>query len=126
MTTTTYNPARAARIAAFRALRARIARAVVRFRNGAQVTAAIASGALVTIGAHLTNLGADEDFRRRYASHAGKRVKAAYLALTGVDPQQIWTIKHDRAIQVCAYAPTDPALNCGLRAYTRTAHLVAA
>ncbi len=126
MATTLYRPARAARIAAFRALRNRIASAIVRFRNGAAVSASIASGALVTIGAHLINLGADEDFRCRYASHAGKKVKAAFIAATGVDPQQIWTVKNDRAIQVYAYNPADPALSAGLAAYGRTAHLIAA
>jgi hypothetical protein len=126
MIRTTYNQARADRRTAFRAIRARITAAIVRFRNGAQVTAAIASGALVTIGAHLSALGADEDFRRRYASQAGKKVKAAYIALTGVAPQQIWTVKNDRAIQVFAYSPTDPALTAGLAAYQRTAHLIAA
>ncbi|WP_068059237.1 hypothetical protein [Nocardia xishanensis] len=130
MIRTTYSEARAQRRATAKALRARVrrllAQAVVRFLNGADITAAITRGALVTITAHMRTLGADEELVRRFGSHAGKKVKAAHIALTGVDPQRVWTVRNDRPIEVFAYSPTDSSLTEGLRAYPRTAHLVAA
>jgi hypothetical protein len=126
MIRTTYSATRAQRRAAAKTLRGRIAAAIVRFRNGAAVTAALADGALVTITQAMTRLGADADLCRRFGSHAGKKVKAAFIALTGTDPQQVWTVRNNRPIQVFAYSPTDPALTAGFRAYARTAHLIAA
>lgn len=133
MTRTTYNPVRAARRAALHTLRARIAAARLAFvtaivtrRNGAAKTSLLASGALVTVTAYMTRLGADTETMRRYGSHAGKKVKAAFIAATGRDPLQVWTVRNNMPIRVCAYPAIDPALNAGLGAYNRTAHLVAA
>lgn len=130
MIRTTYSEARANRRAAAKALRTRVRRllaaAIVRFRNGADITAAIAGGALVTVGAHMRALGADEELARRFASHAGKKVKAAYETLHDAEPLRVWTVRNDRPIEVHAYAPTELALRLGLAAYNRTAHLVAA
>ncbi|WP_040793220.1 hypothetical protein [Nocardia paucivorans] len=129
MICTLYRPARAARLAAAKAHLRRVARiqaaAITRFRNGAAVARALAGGLLVTITAHMSALGADAEMCRRFGSHAGKRVKAAFRARTGRDPVQVWTVRAGRLIQVCAYEPSDPSLAAGLAGYARTAHLVA-
>lgn len=121
MITTTYSPARAARKAAAKATRRRIERALV-----AATARFLAAGTLVTVTGALARLGADEDTMRRYASHAGKKVKAAHIARTGQAPAQVWTARNGRPVRVYAYAPADPALTAGFAAYPRTAHLVAA
>lgn len=116
---------------AAKVIRKRIVRAaapvIVNRRNGTATTQAIRSGELVTVGAHLTNLGADDDTRRRYSSHAGKKVRAAFETRTGMEPRRIWTVSAaGYPIEVFAYPATDPALTAGVRAYARTAHLIAA
>ncbi|MFI5721141.1 hypothetical protein [Nocardia sp. NPDC051750] len=130
MIRTFYRPARAAVLAAAKAHRQRVkgalAGALVRYRNGAEVTGALASGRLVTVTVHMAALGADEETCRRFGSHAGKRIKAAFRARTGGDPVRVWTVRNGRAIEVCAYAADDPALSAGLGDYARTAYLVAA
>ncbi|WP_280502048.1 hypothetical protein [Nocardia farcinica] len=130
MITTTYSPARAARKAAAKALRRRvralIAPALARFLNGSARTQFLNSGQLVTISTALANLGADADLIRRYASHAGKKVKAAFKAATGRDPLTVWTVRNGRAIEVAAYPAKDRAIREGLAAYSRTAHLIPA
>lgn len=101
--------------------------AIVAYRNGATTREAVRSGELVTVTTHLAAIGADEDTQRRYGSHAGKKIKAAYIARTGVEPRRIWTVSSwGYPIEVCAYLADDPALNAGVRAYPRVAHLVAA
>lgn len=128
MIRTIHNPIRAARLAAAKAFRTRVRRilapAVVRYRNGAALTAALTAGTLATISTHLAALGADEELCRRFASHAGKKVRAAFEQLTGRTPLRVWTVRNGRPIEVFVYAPGDPALKLGFRAYGRTAHLV--
>ncbi|MFD3426101.1 hypothetical protein [Nocardia fluminea] len=110
---------------ASKALMRRLASEIVARRNGPTLTAAIHNGDLVTIGAHLTTLGADTDTVRRYGSTLGKKVKAAHLALTGRTPMQVWTVgPHGYPIQVSVYSPADPSLTEGVTGYDRTAHLV--
>jgi hypothetical protein len=100
---------------------------IVRHRNGKAIAAAVDSGALVTVTGHLTTLGASEDTVRRYGSHAGKKIAAAHRARTGRAPLRIWIVAaNGHPIRVYAYSPADPALSEGLRAYPRTAHLIAA
>ncbi|RJO71403.1 hypothetical protein D5S18_24845 [Nocardia panacis] len=117
--------------AAAKAIRSRItqlaAPLIVRHRNGNVITAAIADGKLITVTAHLAVLGASDDTQHRYGSHAGKKIAAAHRARTGRAPLRIWTIASTGyPIHVYAYSPADPALAEGLRAYPRTAHLIAA
>lgn len=122
--------ATAARTIARRArnhVRRALAPQIVAHRNGPIITDAIATGELVTITRHLTALGADPEFARRYGSPAGVKVAKAYRARTGRDPLQVWTVAaNGYPIQVKAYLVTDPALSAGLSGYQRTAHLVAA
>lgn len=127
MIRSTYRRARAARRAAVRIIRDRIAglQAValiraVRKLNGYVMTTALARGELVTVSQILAALGADADFIRRYASHAGKKIKAAL----GKVPVMVWKVIHGKPRQVAAYTPTHPAIREGLAAYPRTAHLV--
>jgi len=129
MITTIYRPTRGARLAAAKALRKHvrglIADALIRYRNGATTTRALATGELVTITTHMIKLGADPELLRRYASHAGKKVREAYDTLTsGAEPTRVWTVRNGRPISVFAYAADDQALTFGLRTYSRTAHLV--
>lgn len=101
--------------------------AIVAYRNGATTTKAVKSGELVTVTTHLATLGADDDTQRRYGSHAGKKIKAAYIARTGVQPRRIWTLSGSGyPIEVYAYTRNDQALTDGIAAYGRVAHLVAA
>lgn len=124
MIRTTWNPARAARLAAARTLRHRVRAALVRFLNGARKTALLAAGELVTVSAHLARLGADETFIGRFGSVAGKAVKKAFLAATGCTPETAWKLHRGRVIEVAVYPATDPALNSGVASYARTAHLI--
>lgn len=134
MITTTYSRPRAARIAAARIIRTRIANAqavrlvrALRSLNGYVVTGMIDRGELVTVSAVLAKLGADADTIRRYSSHAGKAIKRAYLAAyEGREPVTVWKVVHDRPRQVLAYTADEPVIREGLAAYQRTAHLVAA
>lgn len=130
MTVTIYRPARAARLAAVKAHVRRVRRllsaAVARFLNGPQITEALNTGRLVTVSNHMTGLGADSDQVRRYSSPAGKKVKAAFLGLYGIEPGKVWVVRNGRPVHVYAYSPTDPALTDGLAGYARTAHLVRA
>ncbi|MFD3594337.1 hypothetical protein ACFWU5_16560 [Nocardia sp. NPDC058640] len=119
-TATLYTRSRAARIAAARIIRTRIGAALDTFLNRA-----LRARGLVTISQVLADLGADADLVRRYASHAGKKVKAAYLAAHGREPVQVWKVVTGRPRQVLAYNPTEPVIRDGLAAYQRTAHLVA-
>lgn len=121
MIRSTYRASTATRRANAKALRRRIQHALV-----AATTRFLGTGTLVTITTALGKLGADEDTLRRYASHAGKKVKAAHIALTGAAPVQVWTARNGHPTRVFAYNPTDPALTAGFAAYQRTAHLVAA
>lgn len=129
MRTTTINITRGARLLAAKALRRRVralqAPAKARHLNGRDITTALTTGTLVTISRVLASLGADADLIRRYASHAGKQVKAAALA-AGAAPVAVWTVRNGIAIEVAAYAPDAPALRTGLASYPRTAHLIAA
>ncbi|MBF6416960.1 hypothetical protein [Nocardia cyriacigeorgica] len=134
MITTTYSRTRAARIATARVIRDRIATAqaarllrALRALNGFHMTALLERGEVITVSQALANLGADADTVRRYASQAGKKIKAAYLAAyEGREPVTVWKFVHDRPRQVAAYAADEPVIRAGLAAYTRTAHLVAA
>lgn len=134
MTTTTYSRTRAARIATARVIRARIATAqaarltlALRALNGFHMTALLERGEFVTVSQVMADLGADADTVRRYASHAGKKIKAAYMdAYDGREPVTVWKVVHDRPRQVAAYTADEPVIRAGLAAYARTAHLVAA
>lgn len=134
MITTTYRRTHAARIAAARIIRTRIAAAqavrlvrALRSLNGYFMTGLIERGEFVTVSQAMTALGADADTIRRYASHAGKKIKAAYAkAYEGRTPSTVWKFVHDRPRQVAAYLADEPVLRQGLAAYDRTAHLVAA
>ncbi|WP_067671764.1 hypothetical protein [Nocardia miyunensis] len=130
MRSTIYNPAQAARVADAKAIRRRVralqAPALARFNNGPQVAAELATGTIATIGNHMLRFGADSELCRRYASQAGKRVKAAYMARTGTAPRKVWTVRNGRAIEVFAYAADDAAVAAGFASYAQTAHLVAA
>lgn len=71
-----------------RAARARVGRfdSAARRRDVlARVVQRVNAG-LVTVAGYLTQLGADQDTIRRYASQVGKRAKAAYAAKFGVEP----------------------------------------
>lgn len=120
MITTLYTTARATRIAAARLVRARIATAHDTF-----TTRALRARGLVTVTQVLAALGADADFTRRYASHAGKKIKAAHLAAYGTTPAQAWKVINGHTREVFAYPAGEPVLREGLAAYERTAHLVA-
>ncbi|WP_109527200.1 MULTISPECIES: hypothetical protein [Nocardia] len=121
MIRSTYRAHTATRKAAAKALRRRIEHVLV-----AATIRFLATGTLVTITTALGKLTDDEDLLRRYASHAGRKVKAAYVALTGVAPVQVWTARNGHPYLACAYNPADPALTVGFGAYKRTAHLVGA
>ncbi|WP_041560296.1 hypothetical protein [Nocardia farcinica] len=134
MTTTTYTRTRAARKAAALAIRARLAglqavrlvRALHRL-NGFWLTDLLSRGEFVTVTTVLTNLGADAELIRRYASQAGKAIKHAYLAAyDGREPVMVWKVVNGRPRQVAAYLADEPAVREGLAAYARTAHLVTA
>ncbi|WP_280498916.1 hypothetical protein [Nocardia cyriacigeorgica] len=134
MITTIYRRTVAARKAAARLIRTRIAAAqtarlarAVRALNGFWMTTLLERGEFVTVSQTLADLGADADLIRRYASQAGKKIKAAYMATyEGREPVQVWKVVHDRPRQVAAYAADEPVIRTGLAAYARTAHLVAA
>ncbi|WP_043654481.1 hypothetical protein [Nocardia thailandica] len=134
MITTTYRRTRAARLAAARIIGKRLAGAqavrlvrALRSLNGVWVSGQIERGEIITVSQAMTALGADAELVRRFASHAGKRIKAAWIAHHGAhEPMRIWKFVHDRPRQVAAYKPADPAIRDGLAAYDRTAHLVAA
>lgn len=134
MINTLYSRPRAARLAAARIIRTRIADAqavrlvrALRSLNGYIVTEMLDRGDLVTVSAALAALGADADTIRRYSSHAGKAIKRAYLAAyDGREPVTVWKFVHDRPRKVLAYTANEPVIREGLAAYQRTAHLVAA
>lgn len=112
--------------AARAAIRRVTAPAICRWRNGADVAAALADGTLTTVTGVLASVGADEEFQRRYSSPAGKAIAKAYRTETGRDPVKIWTVRNGCAVHVYAYPAGDPAVTTGLAAYKRTAELVAA
>lgn len=125
---TLYRPIRTARLTAAKTHRRRVARALApalaRYRNGTHITRALSTNTLTTITKHMATLGADTNTQHRFASHAGKHVKAAYKAHHGHDPLQIWTVRNGRLITVHAYTHHEPALTTGLSQYNRTAHLI--
>ncbi len=134
MTTTTYTRTRAARLAAARIIRERLVAAktvalvrALRSLNGIWVTGLLDRGEFVTVTQVLAGLGADAELIRRFGSWAGKKIKAAYIALhDGREPVQVWKAIKGKPTQVLAYTADEPAIRDGLAAYGRTAHLVAA
>lgn len=113
--------ARVARKVAAKATRRAIERALV-----AASARVLATGELVTITDALTALDADDEIVTRFASPAGKAVKAAYVAAHGKQPARLWVVRNDRPIRVFVYDPRDTALTAGFAAYKRTAHLIPA
>ncbi|MBF6358127.1 hypothetical protein IU449_26890 [Nocardia higoensis] len=132
MNASIYTRTRAARKAAAALIRARLASVqavrlvrALRKLNGIHVAGLLERGALVTVSQVLAGLGADADLIRRFASQAGKKIKAAFLGAYGSEPQQVWKVVNGRPRQVLAYVPGEPAIRAGLAAYDKTAHLVA-
>lgn len=108
-------------------LRRRFAAQIVAHRNGEIITTAIQTGELVTTTGHLTTLGVDAEFSRRFGSVVGRKFAAAYRTRTGTEPLRAWTVaSNGYPILVAVYLAADPALTEGLAAYDRTKHLVAA
>lgn len=120
-TATLYTRTRAARLAAARIIRNRLVAAL-----DAYLARALRNRGLITVTQVLDRLGADAELIRRYASHAGKAIKRAYLATHGYEPVKVWKVINGRPRQVLAYGVDNPAIRDGLASYTRTAHLVAA
>lgn len=132
-TATLYTRTRAARLTAARIIRNRLVAAktvslvrAIRSLNGFWMTGLLNSGRFVTVTQVLATLGADAELIRRYASHAGKAIKRAYIATHGYEPVQVWKVINGRPRRVLAYGVDNPVIRDGLASYARTAHLVAA
>jgi len=81
----------------------------------------------ITVGRYLTDeLDADDEFAAFCDSPLGVKVRAAYKAIHGEDPQKIRLVAVGRRLhRKVGYRIGEPALAAGAQAYVRTRELVA-
>ena len=96
--------------------------------NGAAIQQMLDMGDLVTVNTVLDSYGVGADFKDGYRSWTGRHIAAMYRLANHREPIRAW-VQHrttGRWIHVYAYCPGDESISAGLRAYSRTAHLVPA
>jgi hypothetical protein len=97
-----------------------------RLLDGTQVQQMLDLGQLVTVNTILDGYGVEPEFKDGYHSWAGRHIATAYRLTNHRNPLKAW-VRHrttGRWIHAHVYVPGDPAIESGLRSYSRTAHLV--